>query len=112
MALTVVLLLASIVREIAMTVRRAVSRHSHLSKPDRVRLKRTTVRAQGMAASPARFLTAGSSLVRRLVEARDDPAKRRVRTWLKAVDDERLSGFGLTPEDIADLRGTPSRSMR
>ena len=64
-----------------------------------------------MAASPARFLTAGS-LVRRLVEARDDPAKRRVRTWLKAIDDERLSGFGLTPEDIADLRGTPSRSMR
>jgi hypothetical protein len=112
MALTVVLLLASIIREVAMTVRRAISRHSHLSKPNRVRLKRTTVRAQGMAASPARILRAGSSLVRRLVEVRDDPAKRRVRAWLKAVDDERLSGFGLTPEDMADLRGRPSRSMR
>jgi hypothetical protein len=106
MALTVVLLLASIIREVAMAVRKAILRHSQLSMPDRIQRKRTAVRPQGTAASSARFLTAGSSLVRRLVEARDDPAKRRVRTWLKAVDNERLSGLGLTPQEIADLRGT------
>jgi hypothetical protein len=28
-----------------------------------------------------------------------------MRSWLLAIDDERLMGFGLTPEDIAILRG-------
>ena len=49
---------------------------------------------------------ARSSLVRRLVAARDDPGKERIRQWLIAIDDERLSRLGLTPEDIALLRGT------
>ena len=52
---------------------------------------------------------AGSSLVRRLVLAKDDPAKQRIRAWLSDVDDERLLRFGLTSQDIAALRGTVSR---
>ena len=42
---------------------------------------------QGMAVRPARSLKAGSSLVRRLAQAQDDPAKQRIRAWL---DDEQL----------------------
>ena len=52
---------------------------------------------------------AGSSLVRRLVWAQDDPAKRRVRAWLSDIDDERLFSLGLTSEDIVALRNTVSR---
>jgi hypothetical protein len=48
---------------------------------------------------------ARSSLVRRLVAAHDDPGKERIRQWLMAIDNERLARFGLTPEDIALLRG-------
>jgi hypothetical protein len=44
--------------------------------------------------------------VRRLVQAKDDPAKQRMRRWLSDVDDERLLSFGLTPEDIALLCGS------
>jgi hypothetical protein len=44
--------------------------------------------------------------VRRLVQARDDPAKQRIRSWLSDINDERLLSFGLTPEDIALLRGS------
>ena len=51
---------------------------------------------------------AGSSLVRRLVLAKDDPAKQRIRAWLSDIDDERLFCLGLTSEDIAALRGTAS----
>lgn len=59
---------------------------------------------QGMAVRPARSLKARSSLVRRLAQAQDDPAKQRIRAWL---DDEQLSSsLGLTPEDIAILRST------
>jgi hypothetical protein len=43
--------------------------------------------------------------VRRLLQARDDPAKQRIRHWLSNIDDARLLRFGLTPEDIALLRG-------
>jgi hypothetical protein len=46
-----------------------------------------------------------SGLVRRLVNAEHDPGKKRVRQWLSNIDDRRLSQFGLTPEDIAALRG-------
>jgi hypothetical protein len=60
----------------------------------------------GMAAVAAVFPTNPSSFVRRLIAAQDDPAKQRIRDWLREVDDERLKGFGLTPEDIAILRGT------
>jgi hypothetical protein len=49
---------------------------------------------------------ARSSLVRRLVEARDDPGKQRIRRSLGEIDDERLASFGLTPDDIDILRGS------
>ena len=49
---------------------------------------------------------AGSALVRRLVRARNDPGKERIRMWLIDVDDTQLrSRLGLTQEDIAVLRG-------
>jgi uncharacterized protein YjiS (DUF1127 family) len=60
---------------------------------------------RGMAARPARHLKARSSLVRRLVQAHDDPGKQRIRAWLRELDDEQLSNLGLTPEDIHALRG-------
>ena len=59
---------------------------------------------QGMAARPARHLQARSGLVRRLVQAQDDPGKQRIRAWLRELDDEQLSSLGLTPEDIHVLR--------
>jgi uncharacterized protein YjiS (DUF1127 family) len=59
---------------------------------------------QEMSAGPARSLRARSSLVRRLAQARDDPGKQRIRTWLRKLDDEQLSSLGLTREDIAILR--------
>ena len=47
----------------------------------------------------------GSGLVCRLVCARDDPGKERIRMWLTKLDDAQLqSGLGLTVEDIAVLR--------
>ena len=47
----------------------------------------------------------GSGLVRRLVCARDDPGKERIRMCLIDLDDAQLqSGLGLTVEDIAVLR--------
>src|SRR5262249_16343932 len=52
---------------------------------------------------------ARSSLVRRLVAARDDPGKERIRSWLAALGDQALSRLGLTPQDIAILRGKPKR---
>ena len=61
---------------------------------------------QRIAKGPARCRRARSSLVRRLVQAKDDPAKQRIRRWRSDVDDERLLGFGLTPEDITLLRGS------
>lgn len=38
------------------------------------------------------------------MQARDDPAKQRIRAWLSNIDDERLRGFGLSREEIAILR--------
>ena len=63
---------------------------------------------QSIAKRPARCRKAWSSLVRRVVQAQDDPAKQRIRRWLSEISDERLLGFGLTPEDIALLRGSHS----
>ena len=63
---------------------------------------------QGIAMPQAGRPIAGSSLVRRLVLAKDDPAKLRIRAWLSDIDDERLFCFGLTSEDIAALRGAAS----
>jgi hypothetical protein len=46
-----------------------------------------------------------SGLIRRLVRARNDPGKERIRKWLIDIDDAKLqSGLGLTREDIAVLR--------
>ena len=46
-----------------------------------------------------------SGLVCRLVRARNDPGKERIRMWLIELDDAQLqSGLGLTVEDIAVLR--------
>jgi hypothetical protein len=53
---------------------------------------------------------AGSSLVRRLVLAKDDPVKQRIRAWLSDVEDERLFSLCYTSDDIAALRGTARRS--
>jgi hypothetical protein len=66
----------------------------------------------GRVSHPVGRFEAGSSLVRRLVRAREDAAKQRVRAWLRDVDDERLMRFGLTLDDIAVLRGmhTPTSS--
>ena len=63
---------------------------------------------QDVAARPAARPIAGSSLVRRLVLAKADAAKQRIRAQLSEMDDERLFGIGLTSEDIAALRGTAS----
>ena len=65
---------------------------------------------QSIAKRPARCRKARSSLVRRPVQAKDDPAKQRIRGWLSDIDDKRLLSFGLTPEDIALLRGSRSSS--
>jgi uncharacterized protein YjiS (DUF1127 family) len=59
---------------------------------------------QGMVARPARHLKVRSGLVRRLVQAQDDPGKQRIRAWLRELDDGQLSSLGLTPEDIHVLR--------
>ena len=48
-----------------------------------------------------------SSLVRRLVLARDDALKLRARRWLAAMDDQKLLDFGLSRGDVAALRGFP-----
>jgi len=61
---------------------------------------------QRITKGPARGRRARSSLVRRLVQANDDPTKQRIRRWLSDIDDERLLSFGLTPEDIVVLRGS------
>ena len=63
---------------------------------------------QDITARPVERLKGQSSLVRRLVQAQDDPAKQRIRVWLKDLDDEKLSGIGLTPEDIVVLRDVPT----
>ena len=62
--------------------------------------------SQNGAARPATRQKARSGLVHRLVKAKDDPAKQRIRHWLSDINDERLLSFGLTPEDIALLRGS------
>ena len=50
------------------------------------------------------YATATSSLVRRLINARNDPAKERIRDWLSAICDAKLLSFGLSVDDIRRLR--------
>jgi hypothetical protein len=58
-------------------------------------------------------LFTGSGLIRRLIRARNDLGKERVRMWLIGLDDSQLrSGLGLKPEDIAVLRGGTARNPR
>jgi hypothetical protein len=53
----------------------------------------------------ASLATRGSGLVRRLVRARNDPVKERIRMWILDLADAQLrSGLGLTSEDITVLR--------
>ena len=61
---------------------------------------------QARDAIPPALPAARSSLVRRLVAAENDPAKQRIRALLANLGNERLSGLGLTPQDILILRGT------
>ena len=63
-------------------------------------------RRQSIAQRPARCRKPRSGLVRRLVQAGDDPGKQRIRHWLAEISDGRLLSFGLTLEDIALLRGS------
>jgi hypothetical protein len=49
-----------------------------------------------------------SPLARRVVNAKDDPAKRRIRHWLSDISDDRLLSFGLTAQDMVHLRGARS----
>jgi hypothetical protein len=44
---------------------------------------------QSIVRRPARYRKAWSSLVRKLVQARHDPAKQRMRHWLSDINDER-----------------------
>jgi hypothetical protein len=58
--------------------------------------------------SPPPLKDRRSSLVRRLVLAKNDSAKQRIRAWLSDIDDERLFHLGLTSEDVAALRDLAS----
>ena len=60
--------------------------------------------------SSAQMRSAKSALVRRLVRAIDDPAKQRIRRLLCELSDERLLAFGLTAQDIVQLRGNIERA--
>jgi hypothetical protein len=59
-----------------------------------------------MTVRPTKNGKVRSSLVRRFVQAQDDPAKQRIRAWLCDLNDEQLSNLGWTSADIAVLRGT------
>jgi hypothetical protein len=63
---------------------------------------------QSIPARPVGHEKSRSALVRRLVSARHDPAKRRIRHLLSDISDDRLLSFGLTAQDIVLLRGTPN----
>jgi hypothetical protein len=61
---------------------------------------------QVIVALSASLPPTSSGLVRRLIRARNDPGKERVRMWLVDLDDSQLqSGLGLKLEDIAVLCG-------
>jgi len=64
---------------------------------------------QAIASLRASLPTSKSGLVHRLVRARNDPGKERIRTCLLNLTDAQLRlGLGLALEDIAVLRaGTP-----
>ncbi len=57
-------------------------------------------------------LIARSALVHRLIRARNDAARERIREWFCQMDDQRLLDFGLTPVDGAILRGEAGLGVR
>jgi hypothetical protein len=61
---------------------------------------------QSIAKRSAKCRKPRSSLVRRLLSAKDDPAKQRIRRWLSEISDERLLRVGLTAEEIALLHNS------
>lgn len=63
---------------------------------------------QSTPTSPVGGKKSRSPLARRVVNAKDDPAKRRIRHWLSDISDDRLLSFGLTAQDIVHLRGARS----
>jgi hypothetical protein len=83
-------------------IRASLQRHSLLRKTEGDQAMKGP--QQRTTKDPAGGRRARSSLVRKLVQANDDPAKQRIRHWLSDIDDERLLSFGLTPEDIVLLR--------
>jgi hypothetical protein len=69
------------------------------------------LRAAGVIASAVEPKT-GLGLVQRLLKARENEAKRRVLTYLAAMDEDRLMGLGFTQEDIGALRSGQMPSPR
>ena len=69
------------------------------------------LRAAGILASAVEPRS-GSSLVERLLAAREHQAKRRVLSHLSAMDDARLAGLGFAPGDIVALRAGELRLPR
>jgi hypothetical protein len=61
------------------------------------------LRAAGVIASAVQP-EPGQSFVMRLLAAREEEAKRRVRRLLASMDDARLVGFGFSAGDIEALR--------
>ena len=68
--------------------------------------------SQTPAALPATNRNRNSSLVKRLVQGQDDPAKQRIRALLGSISDEKLLNFGLSTADIALLRALNGNKVR
>jgi uncharacterized protein YjiS (DUF1127 family) len=80
---------------------------THAVAPMRTQTRELTMNDYVQVLDYAAEVKPRSSLVRRLVRARNDAVKLRARRWLRAIDDERLLDFGLSQQDIAELRGLP-----
>ena len=76
---------------------------SHVAKKERDHGSQQSIPVRPVGCDESR-----SALVRRLVNARDNPAQHRIRHWLSDISDDRLLSFGLTAQDIVLLRGTLS----
>ena len=70
-----------------------------------------SLRAEDMAAAAADTETERTkpSLFQRLIKAREEEARRRVRMYLVAMDDERLMSLGFSEDDIRALRSGEAR---
>jgi hypothetical protein len=72
------------------------------ARPDR---DNTMKHANRRQAAPQNAI-ARSSLVRRLISARNDPAKQRIRNWMSVICEVKLLNFGLSAGDIELLRAS------